>query len=174
MKNIMKILFIAIIIAISIPILNFLINFQNEPRGTITNKTFVSYSDLFFNYEVSRYPSSVEVSPIQLTQEKILLGMSVDPWNLNFGIIPAGNNSAKRFINLVNLKEKDFKVILKAYGNISSFVKFSKNNFLLHPKENVTVEAIFYAEKAEVGNYTGIIDVIIKKPKYDFLYSFWK
>jgi hypothetical protein len=176
MKRKKKILWVAAIVALilaAIPVINFLINYQYEPKGMVANRTFISYSDLFFEYEITRYPSSVEVAPVQ-EQEKLLLGISADPWNLNFGIIPAGKNFGKRFVSLVNLKEKDVKIVLKAWGNISSFVKFNKNNFILHPKENVTVEVGFYAEGAEVGNYTGVIDVVVQKPKYDFIYSFWR
>lgn len=173
-KKILYLIAILLLIVFAIPAINFFINYQNQPKGFVTNRTFVSYSDLFFSYEITRYPSSVEVIPIKPGEEKLLVGISADPWNLNFGVIPVGKNFGKRFVNLVNLKEKDVKVSLKAYGNISNFVKFSRNNFILHPKENVTVEVGFYAEGAEVGNYTGVIDVTIQKPKYDFIYSFWR
>ncbi len=173
-KKFLWVVAILTLICFTILAINFLINYQYEPKGIVANRTFISYSDLFFNYEITRYPSSVEVAPVQPEQEKLLLGISADPWNLNFGIIPAGKNFGKRFVSLVNLKEKDVKIVIKAWGNISSFVKFSKNNFILHPKENVTVEVGFYAEGAEAGNYTGVIDVIVQKPKYDFIYSFWR
>jgi hypothetical protein len=173
-KKLFWVILIIAIIVIAIPIANFLINYQNEPRGMITNRTFFSYSDLFFKYEITRYPSSVEIVPVESSQQKILVGLSADPWNLNFGIIPVGKNFGKRFINLVNLKEKDAKIVLKVDGNISKFVKFSKNNFILHPNENVTIEVTFYAEGASVGNYTGVISVIVQRPKYDFIYIFWR
>lgn len=154
-------------------LLVFLMNYQKQ-EGFVTNRTFETRSDIFFNYEITRYPSNTEISIAKPTQEKYTIGVVIDPWNLNFGIIPAGDNFGTRFIDLTNLKEKDVKIYFKVYGNISPFVNFSKNNFILRPKENITVETHFYASSAEVGNYSGEIDVIAQRPKYDFLYIFWR
>ena len=172
-KRVLHAVILALIVAAIIAV-NFFASYQKEPKGMVANKTFVSYSNLFFKYEITRYPTSVEVVPVKPHEEELSLGLSADPWNLNFGIVPEGKNFGKRFVDLVNLKEKDVKVILRVYGNISDFVKFSKNDFILHPKENVTVEVGFYAEGASVGNYTGVIDIVIQKPRYDFIYSFWR
>lgn len=102
------------------------------------------------------------------------IGVVVDPWNLNFGIIPVGKNFGTRFIDLENPTDKDVKINFKVYGNISPFVNFTKNDFILHKKEKITIEVKFYAEQAKIGNYSGEIDVIIQKPKYDFIYDFWR
>lgn len=162
------------LISIIIFVLLFLFTQPFQPKSFVSNKTFEKHSDFFFTYEIVRYPSSAEVLSIQPYQEKLTLGVVVDPWNLNFGKIPFGNNFATRFIELDNLKEKDAKIFFKVYGNISPFVNFTKNNFILKPNESVTIEVKFFAEKAEIGNYTGEIDVTIKRPKYDFIYIFWK
>jgi len=162
---------IALIIAL---LLLLLLLGKPQPTEFVTNKTFTTYSDLFFNYEISKYPSRVEIAKAEPAKEKITIGLTVDPWNLDFGIIPEGKNFGTRFINLANLKEKDAKISFKVYGNISPFVKFNKNNFILHPNENLTVEVSFHAEGAKIGNYSGEIDVIVQRPKYDFLYVFWK
>ena len=78
-------------------------------------------------------------------------------------------------MELVNLGDKDAKVILRAYGNVSEYVGFSKNNFVLHPEDNVTVKINFHPDVSDdtIGNYTGEIDRIIKIPKYGFLYDIW-
>jgi len=151
-----------------------LTNLPYEPKGFVANRTFETHSDLFFNYEIIRYPSRVEVSEVISSQEKLTLGVVVDPWNLNFGIIPAGKNFATRFIDLANLREKDAKVSFKVYGNISPLVNFTKNDFILKPNESATIEVKFYAESAKIGNYSGEIDVIVQRPKYEFLYVLWK
>ncbi|MEM7825063.1 MAG: hypothetical protein QXO27_03780 [Candidatus Aenigmatarchaeota archaeon] len=164
------ILFIIIVFGILLAVL---ISYQPQPKEFVTNRTFETRSDLFFYYEITKYPSSAEVLPIQLTQERLTIGVVLDPWNLNFGTIPAGNNFGTRFINLVNKKENDVKIRLKVYGNITPFVNFSKNNFILLPKENVTLEVHFYAATAKIGNYSGEIDIVAQRPKYGFLYSFW-
>lgn len=163
---------VVIILVVLFFLLIFSMSSQPHPKEFATNRTFETRSDLFFNYEITRYPSNTEISVAKPTQEKYILGVVIDPWNLDFGIIPAGDNFGTRFIDLTNLKEKDVKIYFKVYGNISAFVNFSKNNFILRPEENITVETHFYASSAEVGNYSGEIDVIAQRPKYDFLYSF--
>ena len=171
MKGLKKRL-IALIVALILLLL--LLEYKPQPTEFVTNKTFTTYSDLFFNYEISKYPSRVEIAKAELAKEKITIGLTVDPWNLDFGMIPEGKNFGTRFINLANLKEKDAKISFKVYGNISPFVKFNKNDFILHPNENLTVEVSFHAEGAKIGNYSGEIDVIVQRPKYDFLYAFWR
>lgn len=164
---------VVIILVVLFFLLIFSMSSQPHPKEFATNRTFETRSDLFFNYEITRYPSSAEVSEVQPTNERIVLGVVIDPWNLKFGIIPAGNNFGTRFVVLTNREEKDAKISFKVYGNISPFVNFSKNDFMLHPEENVSIGTHFYATSAGVGNYSGEIDVIIQKPKYDFLYNFW-
>lgn len=165
---------LALLVLLLLALFFFTTNLPYQPKGFVRNRTFEKHSDLFFDYEITRYPSAAQVSPFQPNQEKLTLGVVVDPWNLNFGIIPKGNNFATRFIDLVNLREKDARIFFKVYGNISPFINFTKNNFILKPNESITVEVNFFAEKAEIGNYSGEIDVIVQRPKYDFLYSFWK
>jgi len=173
MKVVGKIVFIILLITLGILIANISTN-QQQPKEIAIDKSFVTYSDLLFNYEITRYPSGAEISVIKPSQERFTVGVVVDPWNLKFGIIPAGNNFGTRFIDLSNLKEKEVKVSFKVYGNITPFVKFDKNDFMLQPKENITVKVNFYATSAEVGNYSGEIDVIIQRPQYDFIYNFWR
>ncbi|MEM5879268.1 MAG: hypothetical protein QXK48_03925 [Candidatus Aenigmatarchaeota archaeon] len=158
----------------TLALLFILSGYQPGPKEFVTNRTFETRSDFFFNYEIIRYPSSVSVSSTGPTEEKLKIGVVVDPWNLNFGIIPVGKNFGTRFIDLENPTDKDVKINFKVYGNISPFVNFTKNDFILHKKEKITIEVKFYAEQAKIGNYSGEIDVIIQKPKYDFLYNFWR
>ncbi|MEM5773289.1 MAG: hypothetical protein QXL86_03680 [Candidatus Aenigmatarchaeota archaeon] len=165
---------LALIILLLLGVLILLANLPYQPKGFVENMTFEKHSDLFFNYEIIRYPSSVEVSPVRPDQERLKLGVVVDPWNLNFGIVPIGNNFVTRFIEISNPKEKSAKIVFKVYGNISPFVNFTRNDFIIRPNESVTIEAKFYAEKAKIGNYTGEIDIVIQRPKYEFLYNFWK
>jgi hypothetical protein len=163
-----------VIIALMMIFLVLFLKYRPSSVELVENRTFVTYSDLFFSYEITKYPSSVEIVEAKPAQEKLTIGLTVDPWNLNFGIIPEGKNFGTRFISLSNLKEKDAKVSFKVYGNISPFVKFSNNNFLLHPNESLTIKVNFYAEGAKIGNYSGEIDVIVQRPKYDFLYNLWR
>jgi len=174
MKSKKKIVFILIIIILVGILFIQSFNYQAQPKEFVTNRTFLTRSDILYDYEITKYSTQVGVSPVLPNQEKLTLGVVIDPWNLNFGIVPAGKNYGTRFLDLTNLKEKDAKVNFKVYGNISPFVNFTKNNFILHKNENVTVEANFYATSTEIGNYSGEIDITIQRPKYDILYNFWR
>jgi len=98
-------------------------------------------SGLFFTYEATRYPSNVNITePIE---GNITIGVVVDPWNLNFGMIPTGGNFGKRILILTNQQEKNVRVSLKAYGNIKPMVEFEKNDFLsLELREKLKSETI--------------------------------
>lgn len=153
-------LIVSVLIFSSVPL--------SQPNEFVTNKTFEKKQSLFFNVEINRYPTKVRV--MNYTKEKITVGVNVDPWNLNFGIVPIGKNYASRFVNLYNNNNKAVKVIFKVYGNISNFVTFSKNYFYLKPNESETIQINFNAENATIGIYNGEIDVIIMKPRFNFGY----
>jgi hypothetical protein len=164
---------IYLILAIAVAtIIIVLLNNKSQPE-LVANRTVVTYSDLLFDYEVTKYESKAEVTGIYPSNKNLTLGVVVDPWNMEFGSIPYGDNTDTRFISLENLKEKESKVIFNVYGNISPFVEFNKNDFILHSNEKTMVEASFHANSSKIGNYSGEIDVMVKTPKYNFLYFFW-
>ncbi len=160
------ILIIVVFVAILLIIIS---NFREppEPQEFVKNKSFATYSTLFFNYEIERYPTSVEIRPTNQTIETVL-GVVTDPWNLNFGIVPA-KGFTTRNIEVSNTKEKNIKIILKCYGNITPLVVFSKNNVILTPGEEVSIDIFLYSKGFEPGNYSGEIDVIAQKDIYNFL-----
>ena len=94
-------------------LLNYMLNYIPRPTEFVTDMQLDAYSNLFYTYEVVRYPTGVEVTPNQPDQERLGIGIVVDSWNLKFGSIPVGSSSA-RFMELVNLGDKDAKVILRA------------------------------------------------------------
>ena len=156
-----------IIVAIILIIFLFIVNQEpNEPKEFVNVKTVLNYSNVFFNYKIIRYPSSVEI--IQ-PQENVNLGIATDPWNLNFGTIPGNGSYVSRYISVTNLKEKYNKIKLKPYGNITNLLNFSKSDFSLNENESIAVGITLNTGSTEIGNYSGEIDVIIKVPKYDFL-----
>jgi hypothetical protein len=138
-----------------------------EPTNFIENRTVSNYSTMFFEYEIVRYPSNVEIKHVDA--EGVILGFVTEPWNLNFGINPGNGSYSTRTIVLTNKEEKSIKVSLKSYGNISSMIVFGKNDFVLEPKKNVSLDIFLYSKNNEPGNYSGEIDVITKKPIYNFL-----
>lgn len=136
-----------------------------EPTYFVDNKTVSNYSTPFFDYEIVRYPSNVE---IRLGSD-VVLGFVTEPWNLNFGIIPGNGSYSTRSIEIKNKEEKNIEIILKSYGNISDLIGFSQNNFMLEPQKVASVDITLYSRDFGNGNYTGEIDLIAKKPIYNFL-----
>ena len=161
------------LMTVSFLIIVFLFIYSNsrepsEPKEFVKNKTFTNFSNVFFSYEITRYPSNVEIMPIKQVNNT-LIGLVTDPWNINFGIIPGNGTYVKRNIELTNLKERESKIVLKTYGNISPLVSFSKNDFIIKPNEKVSIDIFLFSNETEPGNYSGEIDVIAKKPIYNFL-----
>jgi hypothetical protein len=139
----------------------------SEPRELVNDKTVSNYSNLLFDYKILRYPTSVEI--VSISEENINLGIVTDPWNIRFGSVPGNGSYVKRFISIKSSNSNYSKIRLKAYGNITPLVNFSKNDFALNGNESSAVEVALYTDSAELGNYTGEIDVIAKTPKYEFL-----
>lgn len=143
----------------------------SSPKNFVSNQTFERSEDTFFKYEILKYPTDVEIIKPE-PRKQTSIGIVVDPYNLRFGRIPTGGNSVNRYVVLVNLQEKKAKVEFNVFGDISPMVSFSDNNFLLNAYENVTVTVLLSTtETTPPGNYSGEIDVVTKRPKYDFLYQ---
>lgn len=139
----------------------------------VSNKTLETSSNLLYSYEVTKYPSSAEVSNPRPVNSTLTLGVAVDTSNLNFGIIPAGENTGKRSLQLANLEDAPAMVTIVDSGSVAPFVTFDRNDFVLQPRENTTVDAVFHADNASIGSYDGQIDVIVKRPKFAFLNGLW-
>ncbi len=137
----------------------------------VKNITSEKDQDLFFLYDISMYPSNVNIIKLK-NKENITVGLVGDIWNLNFGHVPIGVES-RRFINLANNKEENFRVTIKVYGNISPMINFDKNDFILHKGEEVKITVLLNSTLSPgAGNFTGEIDIISKKAKFPFLEVF--
>lgn len=164
-KKILLVLLVLLVI-----LLGFLISeFSSTPKEFVTELTTSRSEDLFFTYEITKYPSYVEI--VQYRPESdILIGVSVDPWDLNFGIL-SNVTRGRKYLILSNLEGENAKISLKSYGNISSMITFEKNDFIIHKNENMTITVFIKPlDTTKPGNYTGEVDVIAKIPKYDFMY----
>jgi len=164
-------LFLALIFGLLVRALNPpLPEFQDK----IANRTFARASDLFYNFEVTRYPSSAEITEFKPSETTV--GIDADTSKLNFGIIPQGGSFSRRTINLTSLG-KDARISVRAYGEIQPYVSFSQNDFIIRKDKKAVVEAVFDTKKnnkfAEIANYTGEIDITVQTPKFDFLYALW-
>lgn len=150
-----------------------IVNKKPGRRDFAQSMTVEQSEDLFFIYQTTRYPSRVEVTQPPQENEHILIGLSIDPFDLNFGLLQPGGGAGRRTIEALNLQDDDVKIILESYGNISSMVTFDKNNLILKEGEYSEITAILRTtDETLPGNYTGEIDVIVKKPKYKFIYPF--
>jgi hypothetical protein len=162
MRN--KILIIPIILAV----LMALFPGYSEPKSFVQNMTYRKNSNLLFTYEVTSYPSSVEI--IKQEEEKIKIGLVADYWNLNFGIIPTGGSYGRRQVVISNFENYQVRVYFKVYGNIKPLISFSKDNFVLLPRQTETITVFLNTTKdTPIGNYSGQIDVIVKKPNFSFI-----
>ncbi len=124
---------------------------------------------LFYIFELEKkYETKVSIIKKQNSSE-LFLGVTSD--NLEFGVL-SHDTVSKRFLNLANDDEMDYKILLITTGNISPMVKFDRNDFILHEGETVKITVSLDPSLASnLGNYTGEISVISKKPKFSFLYS---
>ncbi len=158
-------------IGLLVLVIIFALQFQKpKPKEFIKNNTVEISKNLLFKFEVSRYQSDVEIIQYEENATRITVGITIDPWNLNFGIVPVGGSYGTRHVVLTNLKEDQAKASLKAYGNISPMINFARNDFVLKQYDNVTVDVVMKTTKLTTpGNYTGEIDIIIIRPKYRFL-----
>ncbi|MFH8120342.1 MAG: hypothetical protein QXS37_06075 [Candidatus Aenigmatarchaeota archaeon] len=159
---------IFILILIFLAVLMALFPGYSEPKSLVENMSFQKSSNFFFTFEVTSYPSKVEIIPFE---QNITVGLVADPWNLNFGIIPLPGYGRRQVV-VSNFEKSRVRVYFKVYGEIKPFVRFSKENFILYPNQSETIIAFLNTSKASrVGNYSGQIDVIVKKPNFAFLES---
>ncbi|NOQ55832.1 MAG: hypothetical protein GQ477_03415 [Nanohaloarchaea archaeon] len=139
-----------------------------ESDNHVLNHTVIHAEDLFFTYEVDKYPTAVEISNI--TERNLSIGFSLETSSLNFGVVPTGGNMGKRFLTLKNTEENNAKIQFVAYGDISQMIQFSDNDFNLVSDELKQVDIVLETElDTQVGNYSGEIDLVIKRAKYGFL-----
>jgi len=161
MKKI-QIIFMFVVVVILAAVL-FSVN--RGTTGLVTNRTFVTYSDLFYDYEVTRYPSSVTIISPMESSVNPMIGFSIESWSLSFGMIPGNGSSAKRIVNLTNTRDKDVKITLRAYGEIAPLLNFSSSDLTLKPNEKTTVDIVFHTYEVPPGNYTGEVQVVVQIPK---------
>jgi len=134
--------------------------------GELDENTVEKCSDLFFNYEISRYPTGGEIVAVDILGENISVGLVTDPWNLNFGTIPSNGSYAKRSIVLSNSGELATRINFRVFGDIFPLISFSKDNFVINTGEQVNIDIYFFSNNTEAGNYSGEIQIISRRPKF--------
>ena len=140
----------------------------SEPTNYVSNKTYSNFSNLLYSYEILRYPSNVEIMDFGQLNENVTLGFVTDSWNINFGSIPGNGTYVERSIEFTNKNDGQSKVDIRAYGNISPRIHFSQSSFVLERGEKAQVSIYLFSNNTEPGNYSGEVDVIVKKAIYNF------
>lgn len=122
---------------------------------------------------VTNYALKGNVTDLRVNDSKIIVGVSNDPNELNFGMVSV-NMTVQKFIDLKNTESNDAFVKISKVGNISSFVNVGSENFALGSGENRTVGVIFNG--TQKGYYNGVLTILVETPKYTILspLSLWR
>ncbi|MBW6461426.1 MAG: hypothetical protein K0B07_00030 [DPANN group archaeon] len=139
-----------------------------ESDNPVKNHTVLYEEGMFYTYEINKYPTSVEISDID--ERNLSVGFSLETSSLNFGVVPTGGNMGKRFLTLKNTQDSKAKMMFVVYGGISPLIKFNDNEFYLLPEVLKDIEIVLETKQdTMVGNYSGEINIVVKRSKYEFL-----
>lgn len=156
--------FALVVFALTLVVLSLVSSPVKEPVAFVENRTVITKSDLFYEYQITKYPTKVEIVESEDDLSK-MIGISTEPWIFDFGVIPQTQASVKKILTLNDIKEGKLNVELTVFGNISDMVSFSKNDFYLEGDEEVFV-FLNVTEETKLGNYNGEIDIIVKKESF--------
>ncbi len=146
------IVLVLVLVIIAVVVLNY---YDVMPKEIVTASIVERSEGLFLRFEKVRYPSYAIVS----NSDSDVVGFDISNDSINFGLAPAGGGGS-RFLNIGNSESGVVKIKLSAYGNISQFITFKSNNFILEPGQNTQVEVSFNTEATtQEGDYVGEIDI---------------
>ena len=151
MKHIIKIVF-GLVVIIGLGFLLFQNTYSTEEDGSVTVSGFLVVE------KIKEYPLRAMV-----TEPDRKIGIALEEYKLDYGYVPMYSNVTK-YINVWN-QGSPSKIHLEVIGNISEFIEFSDNDFVL--KDGKEVSVLLYAVKT--GNFSGILRVSAKKPRSRWL-----
>ena len=73
---------------------------KGELKNFVRNRTVEIKSDMLYDYEITKYPSRVEIVDLKSQDISNKIGVSTESSVLNFGIVPIGDNYVKKTIAL--------------------------------------------------------------------------
>ncbi|MBN2094424.1 MAG: hypothetical protein JW727_00095 [Candidatus Aenigmarchaeota archaeon] len=119
------------------------------------------------------YPLKANVTELRLNDSKILIGVSNDADQLDFGVVSV-NMSVQKELDIRNFEKVPAKVIISRSGNIAPMVSVSESSIVLSGGETRKVFIEFNA--TEKGEYSGVLTMVVRTPKYAILapLSLWK
>jgi len=127
-------------------------------------------SGFFMDNKIVRYPTSANVSLLNLSDKNIKIGVAPQTYEINFGNVPQ-NITVRKFIKLNNTYNADAKVCFIARGSIGPLIKTPEGKelvLLAHQDREVEIDF----NSTEMGLYSGEMDIVIRKPRYDFVTYF--
>jgi len=133
---------------------------------------YYSFAGQQKNNQVILWQYSIDASVIVGSDNKI--GMDADPDALRFGIVPRGGESERRFTISINNSNKDLEkiyargnldVIIKSSGNISQFLYFDKNNFIMKNSTEDITATVNIPQSVDVGRYEGRVMISLVSNK---------
>lgn len=137
-----------------------------EPKTFVTEQVVTRDDNMFFKRIIVRYPTRGNVTTFNISEKKISVGIAPERDELNFGRVPEGV-TIRKFINIQNNEDCTVKTFIRVYGDIRPLIKIRDEEIILEKNGQREVQIAFNA--TWVGAYTGEIDVIVKKPRYDML-----
>ena len=112
----------------------------------------------FVSEKTMEYPVSVRV-----TEQAGNIGLALEEHELDYGIVPQGSLVTK-YIS-INNRGGPAKIRMAVIGNISGFVSFDRNNFILEGSQNISI----ILDAQEPGNFSGVLKVSAAKPRHGWL-----
>ncbi len=119
------------------------------------------------------YDLKANVTDIRINDSKMLLGVSNDINELNFGAIPV-NVSPQKFLDLKNNEPTQVLIEIHIDGNISEYIGLTDENFILDSGDAKQVGLTFYATKKGIYKGKIYVDAIIPTYKSLAFISLWK
>ena len=160
-----KILIISVIIIFILLVGFYLIIFTEssikEPENLVEKMTENTNEGIFLFERITRYPIRVYIPAFS---NNITIGIAGQQEELDFGILPR-HTIGRKLILVQNEDKIPAKVHLRVYGNITELVNFEKNDFVLEVNESITISV----DAHMTGNYSGEVQIIMRKPKNEFL-----
>lgn len=119
------------------------------------------------------YDLKANVTDIRINDSKMLLGVSNDVTEFNFGVIPV-NVSTQKFLDLKNNELIVSLINIHVNGTISEYIELTEDNFILESGDTKQVGLAFHAKKK--GVYEGKVYIHAVTPTYKILsfISLWK
>jgi hypothetical protein len=125
--------------------------------------------NMLFEKNIVRIPAVGTIIPPAVDNNgTITAGVSVDSDRLNFGRIQSNLSGITRLMNITYpFRTGSVKICVIAQGGIQPFLETPDREFVMSSGEKKEVQVRFSG--GAIGNFTGEVDVLAKKPKYGFL-----